>query len=127
MKLKYTIHYVKNVKETLAFYGSAFGIPTQFLHESETYGELNTGETTLSFSSLQLMRDLGKNPSSPDPQRPCFEIAFQTEDVAAAYARAVEAGAVPVQSPERMPWGQTVAYVSDLNGFLVEICTAVET
>jgi hypothetical protein len=28
-----------------------------------------------------------------------------------------------VQPPEQMPWGQTVAYVADLDGFLVELCT----
>lgn len=22
-----------------------------------------------------------------------------------------------------MPWGQTIAYVADINGFLVELCT----
>jgi len=30
-----------------------------------------------------------------------------------------------VQPPEAMPWGQTTAYVTDPNGFLVEICTPV--
>jgi len=24
-----------------------------------------------------------------------------------------------------MPWGQTIAYVADINGFLVELCTPV--
>lgn len=24
-----------------------------------------------------------------------------------------------------MPWGQTIAYVADINGFLVELCTAM--
>jgi lactoylglutathione lyase len=27
--------------------------------------------------------------------------------------------------PKKKPWGQTVAYVRDLDGFLVEICTSV--
>jgi hypothetical protein len=30
-----------------------------------------------------------------------------------------------VQELADMPWGQTTAYVRDLDGFLVEICTAV--
>ena len=34
-------------------------------------------------------------------------------------------GARLVQAPEAMPWGQTVAYVADLEGFLVELCTPV--
>ncbi|MFO0110274.1 MAG: VOC family protein, partial [Alphaproteobacteria bacterium] len=33
--------------------------------------------------------------------------------------------AAPLKKPEQKPWGQTVAYVRDLNGFLVEICSPV--
>jgi len=43
--------------------------------------------------------------------------------VAAAYRRAVDAGAVSVVAPDARPWGQVVAYVRDLNGVLVELCT----
>jgi uncharacterized glyoxalase superfamily protein PhnB len=43
--------------------------------------------------------------------------------VPAAVARAEAAGAKVVQPATQMPWGQTVAYVTDLDGFLVEICT----
>ena len=28
-----------------------------------------------------------------------------------------------LQAPQDTPWGQTVAYVLDLNGFWVELCT----
>ena len=37
--------------------------------------------------------------------------------------RALKAGAASVTPPETKPWGQTVAYVRDNNGFLVELCT----
>ena len=40
--------------------------------------------------------------------------------------KAREAGATLVSAPENKPWGQMVAYVRDLDGFLVEICTEVE-
>ncbi|WP_374326245.1 hypothetical protein [Azonexus sp.] len=29
------------------------------------------------------------------------------------------------EAPEAMPWGQTVAYVADHEGYLVELCTPV--
>jgi len=32
---------------------------------------------------------------------------------------------MPVQPPVAKPWGQVVSYVRDVNGFLVELCTAV--
>lgn len=123
MQLAYTILYVENVAASLAFYSAAFGLERKFLHESGDFGELATGTTTLAFSSRQLMRSLGKNPQLARPETPCFEIALSTPDVPDAYAQALQAGAKAVQAPEQMPWGQTVAYVADPDGFLVELCT----
>jgi len=125
MKFKYTILYVKNVAKTLQFFDKAFGFKEAMLHESGDYGELDTGATTLSFSALSLMKDLGKTPGRANPASPTFEIAFETEDVTAALTKALAAGAVLVQDAEEMPWGQTTAYVSEPNGFLIEICTPV--
>ncbi|MCB1396240.1 MAG: VOC family protein [Rhodobacteraceae bacterium] len=125
MKLAYVIPYVDDVALTLDFYERAFGVTRRFLHESGTYGEVETGATTLSFTARSLMRELGKALGQADPHAPVFEIAFATDDVPAAYSRAVAAGAVPMQDPAQMPWGQTVAYVSDPNGILVELCTPV--
>ena len=71
------------------------------------------------------MTELGKNPQRASASAPSFEIAFTTADVPAAVQRAVAAGARLVQAPEKMPWGQTVGYVADLNGVLVELCTPV--
>ena len=47
MKLGYTIVYVPDVSESLGFFERAFGFKPRFVHESGTYGELDTGETTL--------------------------------------------------------------------------------
>ncbi|WP_163390210.1 VOC family protein [Enterovibrio norvegicus] len=126
MKFKYTILYVEDVAATLAFYENAFGMKTAMLHESGDYGELSSGDTTLSFSSLALMAQLGKNPSRGDGRAPCFEIAFETEEVEKSLNKATAAGAVLVQDVEHMPWGQTTAYMKDLNGFLVEICSSIQ-
>lgn len=125
MKLGYTIFYVNDVQKSLTFYQDAFGFARRFLHESGDWGELETGPTALAFCSHALLKQMGKTTRQPDPDHPCNEIALVTEDVAAAVARACQAGAMLKQAPEEMPWGQTVAYVSDPDGFLVEICTAV--
>lgn len=125
LTFRYTILYVENVSETLDFYTAAFGLEQTMLHESGDYGELVTGHTKLSFSSLALMQELGKNPAQADTNSPAFEIALETDDVPAALTRALNAGAILVQDAEDMPWGQTTAYVRDNNGFLVEICTPV--
>lgn len=125
MLFGYTILYVEDVPRSLGFYEKAFGFKRRFLHEGEDFGELDTGGTVLAFSSRKLIAELGKNPSAPVADSPCFEIAFVTEDVPAALAQAVAAGATQVQAPEEMPWGQIVAYVRDPEGFLVELCTPV--
>lgn len=127
MKFKYTILYVDDVTDTLNFYEKAFDLEKGMLHESGDYGELNTGSTILSFSSIKLMKDLGKNPIKPNSNAHSFEIAFETDEVEAALAKALKAGAILVQEAKQMPWGQTVAYVTDTNGFLVEICSPVAT
>ena len=123
MQFSYTIVYVEDVLKTIAFYESAFGFQRRFVHEAGDYGVLDTGATALAFSSLRLMAELGKNPQRTSADAPTFEIAFTTPDVAAAVQRAVDAGARMVQAPAQMPWGQTVAYVADINGALVELCT----
>jgi uncharacterized glyoxalase superfamily protein PhnB len=123
---RYTILYVDDVSATLGFFERAFGAATSFLHEAGDYGELSTGDTKLAFSSTALMRQLGKEPRSPDPASPTFEIAFETDDVAGALARAISAGANLIQELRDEPWGQTTAYVSDPNGYLIEICSPVQ-
>ena len=125
MQFGYTILYVDDVASTLAFYGKAFGLATRYTHESGSYGELETGATALAFASRGMLRELGKTPQPPALDKPANEIALVTDDVAAAVERAVAAGATLVQPPKAMPWGQTIAYVGDVNGFLVELCTAM--
>ncbi|MCC3860678.1 VOC family protein [Pseudemcibacter aquimaris] len=125
MQLKYTILYVKNVTQSIEFYEKAFGLERGMIHESGDYGELKTGTTTLSFSSRRLMTELGKSPGIPDVKSPVFEIAFETNDVSAALEKAKNAGATVIQDVREEPWGQTTSYVSDKDGYLVEICSPV--
>lgn len=125
LRFKYTILYVESVAETLEFYESAFGFKRKMLHQSGDYGELETGATTIAFSARKLMSEIGKNPGRPNAANPTFEIAFETGDVALALNRALAADATLVQGAKDMPWGQTTAYVSDNNGFLIELCTPV--
>ncbi|NKN32097.1 VOC family protein [Marichromatium bheemlicum] len=125
MRFAYTIFYVEDVARSLAFFHDAFGFSTGFVDESGDYGELDTGETRLAFSSRTLMRQLGKKPGIPEPNAPVFEIAIETTDVAAALERAQTAGAVVVQQVQEESWGQTTAYVRTPDGYLVELCSPI--
>jgi catechol 2,3-dioxygenase-like lactoylglutathione lyase family enzyme len=126
MKFAYTILYVRDVAASLAFYESAFDLQRRFLHESGTYGELETGTTTLSFAAEPLAQSNlpgGFQPADRNRPPAASEIGFTTADVPAAYAQALAAGALDVAAPKTKPWGQVVAYVRDLDGHLVELCT----
>ncbi len=126
MKFGYTLLYVEDVEKTVAFYESAFGVQRRFLHEAG-YAEMETGATALGFVAQTVVESNGVDYAKADPKgpAPAVEIAFVTADVAAAYEKAVKEGATAVAAPKEKPWGQTVAYVRDLNGFLVELCTAI--
>ena len=126
MRFGYTILYVDDVVDTLDFYQRAFGFRQKFLHPAGDYGELDTGDTVLAFSSLELMTSLGKSARRAGLAGATFEIAFIADDVAAALAQALAAGAQLVQDVEQKPWGQTTAYVADSNGFLIEICSPLD-
>jgi len=101
------------------FFTRAFGFKQRFIHESGDYGELSTGKTKLAFSSTELMKQLNKNPRAPSPANPTFEIAFESDNVAADLSRAIDAGATRVQEARDGPWGQTTSYVTDPNGYLI--------
>jgi uncharacterized glyoxalase superfamily protein PhnB len=55
-----------------------------------------------------------------------IEIGFTTDNVEETVKKAVKAGATILENPKNKTWGQIVAYVRDLDGFLVEICTVIE-
>jgi lactoylglutathione lyase len=125
MKLGYTIIYVADVEATLAFYESAFGLERRFVDPSGLYGELETGETALAFAAEAMADSNGVlvRPNRAAELAAGFEIAFVTPDPAKAYEAAVAAGAMGVKPASPKPWGQVVAYVRDLNGCLVELCS----
>lgn len=129
MKYRYTIVYVSSVVETLEFYRDAFDFEIKFIHESEKYGELDTGATVLAFADHELgdlnlngnylKGDLNNKPLG-------IELAFTTENIEADFAKATAHGAIAIKAPELKPWGQTVAYVRAIDGSIIELCTPLE-
>jgi lactoylglutathione lyase len=128
IKYSYTILYVDNVEETIDFYKKAFGFIQKLITPEKDYAELETGGTTLAFAahSVAEFNGISIGKTNVDTPLPPFEITFVCDDIEAAWKQAVDTGATIVKVPEEKPWGQTVGYVQDVNGFLVELCTAVE-
>lgn len=129
VKFAYTILYVKDVAKAIEFYENAFGFNRKFVSPDNDYGELLAGETTLSFASTTLAKTNltnGFTESNLNEKPFGIEIGFTTEDVEETMANATKVGATIVEKPKIKPWGQTVAYVRDLDGFLIEICTPMD-
>lgn len=127
MHFGYTIVYVPDVRQAVAFYERAFGFGARFNADDWDYAELETGDTTLAFAAETMADLLGVaiTPNRPEATASGIELAFVTDDVPSGFARATDAGAVPITDPHETPWGQTVSYVRDLNGVLIEICSPV--
>lgn len=128
MKFAYTILYVNDVIATVVFYEKAFGLQRRMVHETD-YAEMETGATRIAFAARQHVRtmlNIDLQATQQGSAAPPFELGLVVPDVAAAFGQATAAGAAPVAEPATKPWGQTVAYVQDINGFLVELCSAMD-
>jgi len=124
-KLGYVILYVADPTKTVEFYETAFGLKRGHIHESGGFATMATGGTTLAFCAETMVEEMGLTfrRLAAGTEAPGVEIALTTPDVQGLMDRAIAAGAVPTLPVERKPWGQTVGYVRDLNGALVEICS----
>lgn len=128
VKFGYTIVYVADVNETIAFFENAFGMSRKFVTAENDYGELDTGDTTLAFASHELGRSNfnGGYVSGSESTQPLgTELALVTADVASVHAAALKHGAVELKAPEQKPWGQVVSYLRCPSGILLELCTPV--
>ena len=128
MQFAYTIIYTHNVLKSIEFFEQAFGIQRRFIVEN-SYGELETGATALAFAAHELGADnLPNGYIKADGTLPLgIEIALVSDDVSAAFDKAVAAGAQAIKPPMSKPWRQIVAYVRCPDGTLVEICSPMNT
>jgi uncharacterized glyoxalase superfamily protein PhnB len=130
LKFGSTVIYVDgDVPGVLDFYHRALGLETRFYDPTYEFGELETDGPSIAFATHRTGELLMPgNYQRPDNGQPSgVEIAFFTTDVAAAFKRAVDAGAVAIAAPKVMPWGQTTAYVRGIEGTLIGFCTPMNT
>lgn len=127
-RLGWVIVYVEDVAAAVDLYERAFGLERAFIDPSGTFGQMATGETALAFAASGLAAgNLPHGYRPPDPAEPPYniELALVFDDVDAAYARALAEGCTPLAAPQVKPHGQTVAYVRDPFGTLVEVASPV--
>jgi lactoylglutathione lyase len=124
MKFSHPTLFVKDVPKAIALYEQAFGFQQRFVHENGLFAELETGESTLHFAASEAVKyglSQGFQEHSLSNLPAGIAICFVTDDVIAAFATAIAAGATVYAEPVVKPWGQTVAYVRDVDGILIEI------
>lgn len=122
MKLNYVIIYVDNAVKAAEFYQNAFDLKIRFIHETKMYAEMDSGETILAFANNEMLQ-MNTGIEVQKGNKKCFEIVFSTNDVKKGFEKALANGACKIKEPEDKPWGQTVAYVQDSFGTIIEICS----
>lgn len=124
MKFSHVTLLVSDVPQAIAFYEQAFGLKQRFIHESELFAEMEMEGAALHFAASKAVKanlpnGFQENNLAHLPAG--IEICFVTDDVATAFATAIEAGATAYAEPNVMFWGQTIAYIRDPDGILIEI------
>ena len=123
MKLEradYAVLVVADLGVSLRFYREVLGL--ELSHRSGSYAQFKTGATRVALYERGAMaRILGRALRAPEADAPAFELGFKVADCDAAYRTLVERGAGPVCPPTTQEWGQRTAYVSDPDGFLIEL------
>lgn len=121
----YVVLVVEDLDRALGFYVDVLGLPLG--HRSGPFAQLDTGRTRLALYEREAMaQTLGFGVRAPGLDAPGFEIGFKVDDVDAAYAELVGAGAPGVTEPADRPWGQRTAYVRDPDGHLVELAQQLD-
>ena len=116
----YVVLIVEDLDGALGFYTEVLGL--RLGHRSGDYAQLDTGATRLALYTRSAMsKILAKPLEVPSDSAPGFEIGFKVADVDAAFRELVARGALPVVLPTDRFWGQRTAYVSDLDGHLIEL------
>lgn len=129
IKFKYVILYVEDVEKSINFYKNTFDTEIRFITPEKDYGEVITGETSLSFASVSLASSNIKEGflTSKTSAKPFgIELGFVTDDVEALVDKATQNGAVLYENITVKPWGQKTAYIKDPDNYLVEICTEIQ-
>lgn len=127
--LGYVFLFVEDVVAATSFYERAFGLACRYLDAEGMFSELDTGATILSFAQDDFASEangIQHRRNALDHEAPGVSFTFVSDDVAADWNRAVEAGAIPVELPTAKPWGQLVGYLRDPHGFIVEVASAVD-
>jgi lactoylglutathione lyase len=113
----------EDIQRMLRFYceGLGFSIKTNL----DKYVELNHEGVRFAICERSVMHEATNHPSFLETKSgQSFELAFPLNtpgEVDIAYDDILMRGAVPVQAPATMPWGQRTAFFADPDGNIHEL------
>ncbi len=115
--------YVADVARARDFYRQLLGRePTM---DAGSYAEFTWGNLVLGLRARDNARRQFGARVAPSPGTVAQQITVEVDDADAVLARARAHGAELVQRPTDQPWGMRAASFLDLDGHLVEVCTAL--
>jgi predicted enzyme related to lactoylglutathione lyase len=117
------IVFVEDVARSLAFYEHVLGAELDHFDEDGSYGELKSGIGFAAHGHVERHLDLSFHRNEPGGLPSGFELELAVDDVDAAFAKAIDAGATAVWEPRDKPWGRS-ALIRDLDGVFVHLTQA---
>lgn len=119
-RLEELLIFVRDVEAAARFYERTFALARR--KSGDGFVVLQGGAVRLAFQKREFaVRHGGEsvlalNAEGPPPP---FELAFDVDDVDAAYERGVAAGGEPLEEPHTTAWGDRIAHLRDPNGILI--------
>jgi lactoylglutathione lyase len=121
-RLGYVVRFVGALAPAVDFYAGVLGLT--LTKRAGHWAQFDCGSVRLGLFERSAMAEaLGVEEAGLGSPPGAVELAFEVEDVDAAHAAAVAAGARSFQAPADRAWGERTAYLLDPDGGLVELLT----
>ncbi|HZS12997.1 MAG TPA: VOC family protein [Candidatus Dormibacteraeota bacterium] len=119
-RLGYIVRFVESLDAGVGFYEGVLG--QRLTKRTEHWAQFDCGSLTLGlYERAAMAANLGVGEAELGSPPGALELAFEVEDVDAAFRAALDAGARSFRPPEDRPWGERTGYILDPDGALVEL------
>jgi len=124
-RLGYVVRFVGSLDAAVDFYERVLG--QRLTRRGGHWAQFDCGSITLGlYEHAAMVRVLGVADGELGVPPGAQEIAFEVDDVDAAHAACVAAGARSFKPPEDRLWGERTGYLLDPDGALVELYTRIQ-